>query len=212
MIQEISHLCWDFDGTLYNSYTQMTRSMLYALSDLGVYISPAETYALMKVSVYHVCHVVCDRFGLPTQRVLDAFRKHNQAEANWPLYAGTDVCLYQLRRLGCKHYLYTRRDRKAVRQLYADDLAEYFTDFITREDGLPDKPAPDALLYLCKKHGIDAKKAVMIGDRDIDVLAGQGAGMRTILFDPGGFYPDLQADYRLGTMQEILGLVKASRP
>lgn len=211
MVHEISHLCWDFDGTLYSTYTQMVRSTLYALDDLGFYVPPAETYALLKRSVYHACQTLARRFDVPADRMMEAFLRHHQAETGWAYYAEADVCLYQLKRSGCKHYLYTHRDRKAVRQLAMDDLAGYFTDFITRDDGFPDKPAPDALQHLCAKHGFDPKTAVMIGDRDIDIQAGHNAGMRGILFDPDGFYPDLDVEYRMTTMAELCSLVKSSR-
>ena len=46
----------------------------------------------------------------------------------------------------------------------------------------------------------------MVGDRDIDILAGQNAGMHTILFDPDGFYQKLSADVRLTSMTQLKAL------
>lgn len=48
----------------------------------------------------------------------------------------------------------------------------------------PYKPAPDALLHICKTWGIDPKHAVMVGDsaKD-DIVCGNRAGATTILID-----------------------------
>ena len=92
--------------------------------------------------------------------------------------------------------------------MLTDDLYEYFSDFIVRNDGFADKPAPDALLYLLDKHHIDPQDAVMIGDRGIDVQAGLNAGIATILFDPSAFYPNEPTTYRCDTMQAIIELVE----
>ncbi len=205
---KIKHLCWDFDGTLYNTYEKMVCSMLYALGDLGLYAEPSDVYALLKVSVYHTCQVLSQRLGIPIEQISDAFGRHHRQESGWQPYAGTEICLYQLRRMGCKHYLYTHRDATALRQLTADGLAGYFTDFIIRDSGFPDKPAPDALLHLQRKHGFSPEEAVMVGDRDIDIGAGHAAGMRGILFDPDRFYPELEAEYHADSMAAILMLVK----
>ena len=66
-------------------------------------------------------------------------------------------------------------------------LKPYFSDFITKDDHFPRKPAPDALLHMISKHGLEPDRAVMVGDRVLDVQAGLNAGMQGALFDPEGF-------------------------
>ena len=45
------------------------------------------------------------------------------------------------------------------------------------------KPKPGMLLAASVKHGIDLKKSFIIGDRSIDIEAGQRAGCKTIFID-----------------------------
>ncbi len=208
----ILHLCWDFDGTLYDTYGAMATALVAALRDLRLEATREEAYALLKRSVFHACETFARRFSLPTVRVLDAFRPHHDAATHFSSYPGAEACLRALRQAGHRHYLYTHRDLVAVRQLEADGLAPLFTDFITREDGFADKPAPDALLALAKKHGFAPCDGLMIGDRDIDVHAGKNAGLRTLLFDPDGFFPSLQADLRASSMADIASLLTGPLP
>ncbi len=205
---DMTHLFWDFDGTLYNSYEQIVRSMLYALGDLGIFAPPSHVYGLTKKTVYHAQTVLAQEYSLPLQALQQAFHKYHDAIESFPLYEGVDSCLYTLKRYGCKHYLYTHRGRQAVHQLEQDDLSSCFTGFITREDGFPDKPSPQALEAMMAKYDVPKKEAIMIGDRDIDILAGHNAGLRCILFDPDGFYPDVAVEHRVKSMREIVLLVQ----
>ena len=67
----------------------------------------------------------------------------------------------------------------------------------------PRKPAPDALLVLVERYSLDLSRSVMIGDRDIDVLAGRNAGMAGILIDDENFYPDLEVEHKVKSLIEI---------
>ena len=46
-----SHYIWDFDGTLFDSYPQMTRAFQQALSDLGYSHTSNEILSHLKISV-----------------------------------------------------------------------------------------------------------------------------------------------------------------
>ncbi len=203
MSNRITHLCWDFDGTLYDTYAQVTTAMEEALGQWGLAYPRQEIYNLLKRSVYHACSTLAERLALPLEALMEAFMGRHRAIGSFPPYEGAAACLSILRQAGFRHYLYTHRDRSAIRQLEADGLALLFADCVTREDGFADKPAPEALLFLCQKHGFAPHEAVMIGDRDIDIRAGVNAGMETLLFDPEGFYPELRATWHVIRLEEI---------
>ena len=74
---------------------------------------------------------------------------------------------------------------------------------VTGADGYPLKPAPDALLAMMTRYGLQAADCVMVGDRDIDLDAGKNAGMAGILFDPDGFYPDYPTPWRYASMTDM---------
>ena len=78
-----------------------------------------------------------------------------------------------------------------------------FTDFVTSQHNFPNKPAPDALNYLCNKHGLKKEDCIMIGDRDIDLDSGKNAGMACALFDPEGYYPDYDTPWRFSRIADM---------
>lgn len=61
-------------------------------------------------------------------------------------------------------------------------LARYFTDYIAKEDPYPRKPDPESLNALIMQHDLDRDQCLLIGDRELDIVAGQCAGIRTCFF------------------------------
>lgn len=212
MSKKITHICWDFDGTLYDTYGQIAQAMEKALGQWGQAVPLRDMHRLLKQSVYHAACVLAERFALPLGELLEAFHRHHGQVKRFHPYEGAEPCLTALQEGGCRHYLYTHRDSGAVRQLRADGLASLFSDCVTKEDGFADKPAPDALLALCGKHGFPPGEAVMVGDRGIDVQAGLNAGMYSILFDPDGFYPREPAHWHVRRLADIPPLLLGNGP
>ena len=203
------HLIWDFDGTLYDAYPRMTGDLVAALAQFGVTADAVEVYALIKQTLFHGATTLAARYGLDDQELLAAFRKQHRDVKRLPPMPGLPACLADTAALGCRHYLFTHRDRGAVKMLQGDGLDVFFSDYITRENRFADKPSPEAILYLMEKHGFRAQDAYMIGDRDIDILAGQTAGAEGILLDPDGFYPALSAEHRIQSLAEIPAIMRA---
>ncbi|HIS42637.1 MAG TPA: HAD-IA family hydrolase [Candidatus Limiplasma pullicola] len=208
-MKPIRHLFWDFDGTLYDSYPNVTHAFLCTLDELGCpgLVTPREALSLLKVSVYSAAQHCAGMAGLDVSRVMEVFSRYHAQESGFAPYAGLSQCLRTLRDAGVRHYLYTHRDRRAIEQLGQDGLWSLFSDGVTSEDGFPHKPAPDALRCLLARNAIDPATAAMVGDRDIDIEAGHNAGMRGVLFDPDGFYPKVQAELYATSMAELTRLL-----
>jgi D-glycero-D-manno-heptose 1,7-bisphosphate phosphatase len=66
------------------------------------------------------------------------------------------------------------------------------------------------LLRAAAEHGMDLTESVMIGDSDIDVVAGKAAGMATILLRPGGG-TSADADIVVDDLAAAVGLIVAAR-
>ena len=210
-MKPIRHLFWDFDGTLYDSYPNVTRAFLRTLDELGCsgLVTPHEALSLLKISVFSAAQHCAGMAGLDVACVMEVFSRYHAQESGFAPYAGLGECLRALQAAGVRHYLYTHRDRRAIEQLEQDGLWSLFSDGVTSEDGFPHKPAPDALRCLLARNAIDPAEAAMVGDRDIDIEAGHNAGMRGVLFDPDGFYPNLQAHLRATSMAELTHLILA---
>lgn len=69
-------------------------------------------------------------------------------------------------------------------------LLDFFSGFVTSDQDFPRKPQPDSINWLIETYEVDRKKAIMIGDRKLDVAAGHNANIASCLFDPDGTIVD----------------------
>ena len=199
------HFFWDFDGTLYDTYGRITRACVNALQALGAAASFDGVYPVVKRSLDTCYRVFAEPKGISHAAFQDAYHLYSESEGPESIrpYPGAREMLQAVIEGGGKNYLYTHRGGTAFRWLSYDGLTELFADLVTRQDGFPAKPAPDALNFLIEKHGLDRAECVMLGDRDIDLDAGKNAGIACALFDPGHFYDDYDTPWRFTDMDAL---------
>ena len=197
--RQVRHIFWDFDGTLLDSYPAMVRAFVAGAAELGIAITPERTLALMKNCLTHCCEVIGAENGVPASSLVAAFRRHEQGELakGLPPVDGIPEVLAALHARGVKHYVATHRDLQCRELLDKAGLLAYFSGFVTREDGLPRKPAPDMLLHLMDKHGLDPARCMMVGDRPLDTEAGMAAGVTSVLLDAEDRFPNGAFDVRI---------------
>lgn len=68
------------------------------------------------------------------------------------------------------------------------------------------KPKPGMLLDLARRHKINLEKSYMIGDREMDILAGQAAGTTTILVGDEDISPT-EADHSVPDLAAAAELI-----
>jgi HAD superfamily hydrolase (TIGR01549 family) len=163
----------------------------------------------MKVTLAHANEHYKAKYNLD-----DAFfeeykrlRTISDAEKTEPFNGAIELCA-AICASGGKNYLYTHRNDSAITAMEKCGIAQYFTEFITSRQNLAPKPDPDAVLHLLEKHKIPHDEAIMIGDRDIDILSGKNAGIYSCYFSDGGDTCDC-ADYNANNFLDfypILGL------
>jgi len=198
------HFIWDFDGTLFNTYPHMTRAFQLALKDFSVEESYENILAHMKISVTEAVNFYKDKYGINDDlgKRYSVYERNGDKSLIAPYPHAKEVCRKICERGGF-NYLYSHRDKAARDYLKQFGMEVYFRDFITSDDRFPSKPAPDAILYLVDKYKMDKREVLMVGDRDIDILAGYNAGVEGCLFDPDSFYSHFQVRYRVHSMAEF---------
>jgi len=83
----------------------------------------------------------------------------------------------------------TPKELDEIHQRLADEVAKaggHFTEIMActhkpRAGCACRKPKPGMLLTLAEKYDVDLRRSFMVGDRDMDIAAGQAAGTTTIL-------------------------------
>lgn len=201
------HLIYDFDGTLSDTYPCFTEAVLQTLKEYGLSDTYESVYSKLKVSVGYTF----GRYDFPADKKEVSRRFHDIHNEMAPRiqkpYPEAEEILRYAMAHGHKNYLFTHSG-KIVKQLLDQwGIADCFEDIIDATMKFKTKPAPDALLYLCEKHGLDSKDCIMIGDRDIDTDCGRNAGMKGCLFDPEHFYDSTDVDYRIENLLELKNII-----
>ncbi|MBR6029302.1 MAG: HAD-IA family hydrolase [Clostridia bacterium] len=200
---------WDFDGTLADTYPGLVCRLQAAAARFDLRLDEHRALNLMKNSLSYAAETLCAEKGIDL-KAFEAAWQGTKAMVSLrltPAVEGIPGAVRALSERGCRHFLYTHNDRKCLDFLDEQGLLPFFTDCITREDGYPRKPRPDALTALIRRHGLDPAACVMIGDRPLDVEAGQAAGMLGCLLDTEGRFPQVPADLRAGSAAELAELI-----
>ncbi len=202
---------WDFDGTLFDTYERISSAFREALHRLGCDRPHDEVLVAVKQSVRGAAARYAREYGLNEEAIN---RLYHDIEDALPVddmipFPGAQAFLQAVLARGGRHFLYTHRDQRALIALGNHGMASCFSGAITIEDPFPFKPAPDALLYLIKKHDIAPEKAVMLGDRDIDMDAALNAGLSGCLIDSGHYYDAYQkTPLRCESFDELYALMQ----
>ena len=205
-LSSVRHVFWDFDGTLLDSYPAMVRAFVAAAAEFGITVSEERALALMKENLRHCCEVIGWENNLEPSVLITAFRHHEQAELRQglPPISGIPEVLKALHAQGVRHYVATHRNLQCRDLLEQAGLLQYFTGFVTEEDRLPRKPAPDMLLHLLDKHHLSPEECLMVGDRPLDTEAGMAARILSLLIDMDDRFPHGACDMRITQPAQLL--------
>jgi phosphoglycolate phosphatase len=133
-----------------------------------------------------------------------AFEKYyarTSPEEQPPFPGVISVCEY-ICALDGRNVIVTHRERESTKELLvANKMTHYFTGCLAREDGYPKKPHPAAFEAMLKTHNLQHEATMAVGDRDIDILAGQAAGIFTCIF--GCKADDIVADLTICSFDEL---------
>ena len=137
-------LIWDFDGTLFDTYPLMADSLRRAMLEEGHDVPVQDIRARMAVTLSDAVAHYKRTLGI-TEDTMERYR-HVMYAQGWraarPFAGAEDVCARVCREGGHNH-LCTHRGVTARKYMEAWGLDRYFSVYVTDEDGLPRKPAPD---------------------------------------------------------------------
>ena len=208
-MKNIKLFVWDFDGTLLDTYPNITGYLKRALQDFGKDASQTEILEKMLVNIPHAVRYYSELYNLP--ELNERYRAYYANEINDPVRAFPKVkeVLQRVREIGADNYIFTNRGDSIYAMLEKAGLDGEFKEIITSANPhFVVKPAPDSLVYLMEKYGGTKENTVMIGDRVCDLESGYNAGCKTLhLLTPSvPQYPE--CDWRISNFDEMLDLLK----
>lgn len=169
---------WDLGGTLLDNYELSTQAFIQTLKEFKLSGSHDTVYQKLKEST----EIAVETFAASEPGFLQRY-KHNEAIklANPIWKEGAKEILKKIVASGSRNFLISHRDQQVLFLLAQAELLDYFTEVVTAANGFARKPNPESIIYLKDKYHID--NALVIGDREIDHLAGQKAGYDTLIVD-----------------------------
>jgi HAD superfamily hydrolase (TIGR01509 family) len=181
----IKNLLWDLDGTLFDTYPAITYAISKSINELGGTIALNVIEGLARESIGHCLETLAARFRLDPNLLRTRYAENYRGLplGNQPPFPGArETCAF-IRQNGGHNIIITHREVTSCHLLLeTHKMSALFDDIFSTEQGYPRKPAPEMILAALGKYNLDPAKTLMIGDRVIDIQAGQAAGVATCLF------------------------------
>lgn len=194
MFGPIKAIVFDFDGTLVDTMSSVTRGLSAAVA-----VGRGEAVPLEElVKSFGAAPQDVLRKWMPPERVPIAFQHWLEFEKTlgpeeMKVFPEVPELLAGLKEKNIPITLFTGRDRGSALKIAKHHgwMGKYFDEamIVCGDDGLPTKPHPAALHHLLKIFNLKAEETLMVGDHPHDMTAGRAAGCKTAaaLWDlPGG--------------------------
>lgn len=194
---------WDFDGTLYDTYPIMLEALMQTFKDFK--LEKDEKVVYRKIKEDSIRQMIIDWHLLVPE--FDRRYHAYEAEQNKDSYPflETKETLEQLQKKDGHHFILTHRTVESTWQLLKrDGLDPLIVEILGSDSGFPRKPDPSAINYLIKKYQLIPEEVVMIGDRKLDIEAGERAGVKTCFYDRDFFNQKINAKYSINNLKEMV--------
>ena len=174
---------FDWDGTVMDSTALIAACIQEACRELGLAV-PAEREAKWVIGLGFIQSVEHVAPGLDRARQLELaerYRRHFVArEHEAPLFAGITETLAELRSRSRLLAVATGKARRGLdRALSSTGLKAHFDATRCADEGFP-KPHPDMVLRILEQTGVEAGRALMVGDTTHDLELAANAGVDAV--------------------------------
>jgi len=191
----IQAVLFDLDGTLVDSFQDITDSVNFVLNKLG---KKGKTLEEVKAHVgFGLRHTLKSALGVVDGDFLEnavaMFREHywEHCVDNTYVYDGVMQCLRDLE--SYPKAVVTNKRRAYAEKILSTLGIRNCMDRVFGGDDYPSmKPDPAAVAYACREMGVDAASTVMVGDGFPDIRSAVGAGAIACA-----------VTYGIGTMEEL---------
>jgi phosphoglycolate phosphatase-like HAD superfamily hydrolase len=109
--------------------------------------------------------------------------------------------------LGGRNYIITHRGDSTIKFLEYYGMMNCFTEVITKQYGFKRKPDPEAFIYLIEKHKINKSTALVIGDRECEVLGGKAAGIMSCLYNTNNISLSTEPDFYIDSLEGLTNII-----
>lgn len=177
---------FDLDGTLLDTLDDLMDSVNYCMEKYGL---KTHTREEIRSFVGNGIRKLIERSvpgGLSHpqyeeiyQEMAVYYREHSQVKTK--AYDGILDMLKCLHERGVKMAIVSNKNDDAAKKLASLYFADYIEVVIGATERMEKKPAPDTVYEALKKLGKDQRKALFVGDSEVDSMTAKNAGMDCVL-------------------------------
>ncbi len=211
MPKKFDAILFDVDGTLLDS-AEFIYQAFYAtlLKHVGREVTREEIFKLPSWALVQYYEALA-----PTHDAQALAKTHREVQDNnlhlSRAFDAVHDVLGSIAKAGMKKAAVTNRGKETVASsLRIADILHHFDAIVTADDVKNPKPHPEPILKALNMLGIRASKAVMVGDTDVDIIAGKEAGVLTIGVTYGIHGKDIEKnnpDFLVHDIREILPII-----
>lgn len=206
---KMTSIVWDMGGTLIDTYPQVDNALANVVSNAGGSVTISEVASLTRGSIESAIEILARRFAIDPRLLEEA---NDAVKASWqatpaPLMDGALEVMAAVKDSGGLNLVVTHRDRESAMTL-VEQHGLAVDDMLCAPDGYPRKPDPTMYRAIMERNTVDA--AIAVGDRDIDTLAGNAAGLPTAFLTTPGLTTHADgaaATWNIGSLRELLTLL-----
>ena len=218
----ISCMLFDLDGTLVDTAPDLVNALNAVLHQEGLTPYPLDQ---IRPTVSHGTVAMLNHAFGNSQPEID-FKRRQQVFLDYylanicvqsQLFTGMSLLLNTLQTKGIPWGVVTNKPHYlTVPLMRALGLVEQASSIVSGDTLSVAKPHPEPLLLAAQQYGVNPSACLYIGDAQRDIIAGQRAGMRTVVAQYGylsaaDLVEDWQADFRIQAPLELLRFINGTQ-
>ncbi len=209
----ISGISFDLDGTLIDSAKNLMVSWSQVMKEHGVNVNPDDIRPYVGLSP----KIIVSKFIKdPSDEFIEALKARRKEIfiKNIDLVKVFDDALYALKWLkenGYRASIATSMGGDMINEIVKRfGLDNYVCCWISAEEVKNPKPAPDVFIKSFERMGIKPSQALVVGDREYDIIGGKAAGAKTVLVkrDEYSLCKTVAPDFAVNSLYELPGILK----
>lgn len=176
---------FDVDGTLIDSYEGIIESIIEVLESVNINMNYADIKEyILKYSV-HDLFIKVSNDNISYDLLNNKFKSSRiKTQYNYSFMPNALELINKLYDAGSKLFIFTHKSNVIEEILKDNNVDDKFIEVISQDSKeFVRKPSNSSLLYLINKYDLNKEETYYVGDRSIDIMCANNAGIKSIFYN-----------------------------